>query len=58
MAVAWYFSMALLKQREATMVLFEERKLPPWVHNKALQKAVESRGFSKEDKDMFRKMKV
>ena len=50
MAIAWYYSYALIEQREATIGYFLENKLDRWIHNKALQKAVESRRLEKEDK--------
>ncbi|MCH5184132.1 MAG: NUDIX domain-containing protein [Oscillospiraceae bacterium] len=43
MMVAWYFATALAKQQEATLPYFTERRLPPWTHRKAIQKALESR---------------
>ena len=42
MMVAWYFATALAKQYDATVPYFENRLLDPWVHKKAIQKAVES----------------
>ena len=42
MVVAWYFAEALVKQREAVLPYFAEKRLPKWTHNKAIQKAVES----------------
>ena len=42
MAVAWYFSIALIKQAEATLPYIEQHLLDRWVHNKTIQKAVES----------------
>ena len=58
MAVAWYYSMALAKQKNETMKILKEEKLPKWVYNKSLQKAVESTVFSRAEKDQFRRMKV
>ena len=58
MAVAWYLSMALVKQYESTIEYFEKRRLDPWIHNKALQKAVESKQVSEERKDYFRGLKI
>ena len=40
---AWYMAEALAKQPEAVLPLIEEQKLDPWTHNKAIQKARESR---------------
>ena len=36
----------------------EERRLAPWVHNKAIQKAVESRRISPEQKAFLKTLKV
>ncbi|MFA6857023.1 MAG: DNA alkylation repair protein [Treponema sp.] len=42
MMIAWYFATALAKQYEAAVPYIEQNKLDIWVHNKAIQKAVES----------------
>ena len=57
MAVAWFFSMALAKQYEATLPYFTEARLPLWIHNKALQKALESYQLTKERKEYLRILK-
>lgn len=58
MAVAWYFSVALVKQYDAAISWFTEPKLEIWTHNKALQKAVESRRISLETKEYLRTLKI
>lgn len=60
MARAWYFSFALIKQPEATLPLFERRPiaLDAWTHNKALQKARESRRIATEQKAYLQSLKV
>lgn len=64
MARAWYFSYALIKQPDAALPLFEERRadgspmLDPWTHNKSLQKARESRRVSAEQKAYLQSLKV
>ncbi len=58
MARAWYFSMALVKQYEATVPLFTTQTLDPWTHNKALQKARESRRIDAETKAFLQGLKV
>ncbi|OUO35947.1 DNA alkylation repair protein [Olsenella sp. An290] len=60
MARAWYFSFALIKQPAATMPLFERRPcaLDAWTHNKALQKARESRRITPERKAYLQSLKV
>lgn len=60
MARAWYFSFALVKQPAATLPLFERRPiaLDAWTHNKALQKARESRRTTPEQKAYLQSLKV
>lgn len=43
MMLAWYFATALAKQYDAAVPYLAEKRLAPWVHNKAVQKATESR---------------
>ena len=50
MMVAWYFATALAKQYDASIVYFEQKKLDPWAHKKAIQKAIESFRVSDEHK--------
>jgi len=50
MMSAWYFATALTKQPEATLPLLTGHRLDPWVHNKTIQKAVESFRISQEMK--------
>lgn len=58
MAVAWYYSFALIKQYQQTIPYFEEKRLDKWVHNKSLQKAIESYRIDKETKDYLRCLKI
>lgn len=58
MMIAWYFATALAKQPDATTPFIENKLLSPWIHNKTIQKACESRRFSKETKDYFRTLKI
>lgn len=58
-AVAWYFSFALIKQYEKTIKYFEEGKISnEWIHNKALQKAIESYRITDETKNYLRTLKT
>lgn len=50
MAVAWYVSYALIYQYERTLPVLEGNVLTKWVHNKSIQKAVESYRVSGERK--------
>ena len=54
MMVAWYFATALAKQYDASVVFIEERRLEPWTHKKAIQKAVESFRVSDEHKEYLK----
>lgn len=58
MMIAWYFATALAKQYEAALPYLENRRLAPWVHNKAIQKAVESFRVSDEHKNYLRTLKI
>ena len=58
MAVAWLVSFCLIKQYEKTVVLIEQKLLPKWVHNKAIQKACESYRIVGEIKNYLRGLKV
>lgn len=58
MAVAWYFSMALVKQYDATLPYIQNRVLEPWTHNKSIQKAIESRRIPQETKEYLRGLKI
>ena len=60
MARAWYLATALAKQPDATLPLFEARPiaLDAWTHNKALQKARESRRVTPEQRAYLQSLKV
>ena len=58
MMIAWYFATALAKQYEAALPYLENRRLDPWVHNKAIQKAVESFRVSDGHKNYLRTLKI
>ena len=58
MMIAWYFATALAKQYEAALPYLENRRLAPWVHNKAIQKAVESFRVSDGHKTYLKTLKI
>ena len=58
MMIAWYFATALAKQYDAILPYLEERRLDPWTHNKAIQKAVESRRITAEQKEYLRTLRI
>lgn len=57
MMKAWYFATALAKQYDATILYIEDRKLDKWVHNKTIQKAIESYRITPEQKTYLRTLK-
>ena len=58
MAIAWYYSFALIKQYNDTIKYFEDKRLDKWVHNKSIQKAIESYRISDSRKDYLRGLKI
>lgn len=58
MMCAWYMATALAKQYDAAIPYITERRLDFWVHNKAIQKAVESRRISEECKEFLKQWKI
>ncbi|MCR5545448.1 MAG: DNA alkylation repair protein [Lachnospiraceae bacterium] len=58
MMLAWYFATALAKQYDATLPFLEKQRLDSWVHNKTIQKAIESYRISKEQKNYLRTIKM
>jgi len=59
MAVAWYFSFALIKQYESAVKLFEDKQISDkWVYNKSLQKAIESFRIDEKTKKYLKSLKI
>ena len=57
MMQAWYFATALSKQYDAAHKVLAEGILPRWVHNKTIQKAVESLRIHPEIKAYLKTLK-
>ena len=57
MMAAWFFATALAKQHDAAVVYLEERRLDPWIHKKAIQKAMESYRVSDEHKEYLKSLR-
>lgn len=55
MMQAWYFATALAKQWDSTLPIIENGLPDAWVHNKAIQKSVESYRVT-DDRKMYLKM--
>lgn len=58
MMQAWYFATALVKQYESILPYLLERRLNTWVHNKTIQKAVESYRIMPEQKVYLKTLKI
>ena len=57
MMIAWFFATALTKHYDEALIYIKEHRLARWVHNKAIQKARESRMVSEEHKAELNKLK-
>ena len=58
MMVAWYFATALAKQWNFAIKYIKDNKLDSWVHNKTIQKAVESYRITPEQKEYLKSLKT
>ena len=57
MMIAWYYATALAKQYDSTIKYIESNKLDTCVHNKTIQKAIESYRITDKQKEYLRKLK-
>ncbi|HBL40717.1 MAG TPA: DNA alkylation repair protein [Ruminococcaceae bacterium] len=55
--IAWFYATALAKQWDSTLPVLEQRRLPKWVHQKAIQKACESYRLTPEQKEYLKILK-
>ena len=58
MAIAWYFSYALIYQYDKTIYIFENKLLSKWIHNKSIQKALDSFRISNDNKNYLKKLRI
>jgi len=58
MMIAWFFATALTKRFDDTVWVLEKRELSPWTHNKTIQKAIESRVVTAEQKQYLKTLKI
>ena len=58
MMIAWYFATALAKQYESVLPYLEQKRLDDWTHNKAIQKSLESRRITEEQKIYLKSLKL
>jgi len=57
MAAAWYYATALTKQYDLALSFFKDRIIEKWIHNKAIQKSIESRSISNEKKEYLKTLR-
>ena len=57
MMVAWYFSTAFSRNFPLFVSYLEQNQLTKWVHNKAIQKGIESDRLTADQKDYLRKLR-
>ena len=57
MMVAWFFATALAKQWDTAIKYIEDHRLDPWTHNKAIQKARESKRMTPKQKEYLKSLK-
>ncbi len=58
MVIAWFFATALAKQYDSVIPFIEQKRLSNWVHNKTIQKAVESYRITNERKNYLKTLKI
>lgn len=58
MMIAWFFATALAKQYDAAFPYLKNCVLDKWTHNKAIQKAQESRRITSEIKERLKALKL
>lgn len=58
MAIAWYIATALACRWKIVIPYIENKKFDTWIHNKAIQKAIESYRITKEQKDYLKTLKI
>jgi 3-methyladenine DNA glycosylase AlkD len=57
MAISWALATTYTKYPNKVLELLRNNKLDKWIHNKTIQKCIESYKVSKTDKEILRKLK-
>ena len=57
MMIAWFFATALAKRYDESVKYIETRRLDEWVHQKAIQKALESYRVTDEHKEYLKSLR-
>lgn len=57
MAIAWLLSICYIKYKEKTLEFLKTTKIDNWTYNKTIQKIIESKRISNEEKITLKKLK-
>ena len=57
MMISWFYATALAKQWDSTISYIKNNKLDVWIHNKTIQKGIESYRISVSQKEYLRKLR-
>lgn len=57
MMIAWFYATALAKRYDETLPYLESKRLSTWVHNKTIQKAIESYRITPNKKEYLKSLK-
>ena len=58
MMIAWYFATALAKQWDDAILVLKSNSLDKWVHNKTIQKGIESYRISDDKKEYLKSLRM
>ena len=58
MAIAWYLATALASNWDVVIPYIENQQFSKWIHNKAIQKSIESYRITKEQKAHLKTLKL
>lgn len=58
MAIAWYMSYAIIKKYDIAVKYLEDKKLEKFVHNKSIQKSIESFRVPNEIKEYLKTLRI
>ena len=58
MAIAWFFSIALIKRYDYTILFIKNKELSKFCHNKSIQKAIESFRIDRKTKQILKDLKI
>ena len=58
MAIAWYFSYALIFQYDKTIYIFEDKLLSKFVHNKSISKCIDSYRLTIDKKNYLKRLRI